>query len=271
MTTPLEIIKSTYPSQYVGIISDGKITTFVDVWNGKQYNGGAFDVSLLPALDSMSTITLAQWTLLATPSMSGILNVFVNGTDIQYPNRFYCNKNTPCAVYDMWGYSSIKGMPEITDLYPITNAEYCDRISNYRNQYFDTDTNTLKDYVPPPVAPTLDSRMAELEALCQQHMTSGIYFTPSAYTNPSLFDTGAASQSKMLTSFVASSNGLWPTTAVWKIDDGSFVNMTATDVINLAKKSQAYIQACYATEADLQTKLQADLTTDITVGWPSNK
>ena len=271
MTTDLDLIKSEYPSQYAGIIQDGRISTPLDVWGGKTFLGSTFNVLNLPAASAMCPLTTAQWALLMIPSHSGMMNLFVDGTTLKYPDRFYCCGSTPCVVYDMWGYSSIDGFPDETSLYAITASEYKDRQTNFREQYYDTTTKTLKDYTAPAPVPTITSRLADLEALCHEHTNAGIYFTPSAYTTAFLFDTGAASQSKMLTSFVAASNGLWPTTAVWKIDDGSFVNMTATDVIDLAKKSQAYIQACYATESDLQTKLQADLTTDITVGWPSNK
>lgn len=189
----------------------------------------------------------------------------------KYPSQYYCDLNTPCGWYNMWVYSSLTGLPEVSDLYAMTADEWAAKGGDTGTTPMHVVDGVLQAYTPPTPVPTITSRLADLETLCQEHMVAGIYFTPSAYTTAFLFDTGAASQSKMLTSFVAASNGLWPTTAVWKIDDGSFVNMTATDVINLAKKSQAYIQACYATESDLQTKLQADLTTDITVGWPSNK
>ena len=262
-----------YPNRYYGIVSTSPsaIIIAVDMWDLKTNGSRVLSETSLPDVKYLIPMTEAQWNLSNDKSFSGIYLVPLVDNVIQYPARYYCGNQKPCPVYDMWGYSTTTDRIAIDQLHPITSAEFQDRLANPRSQYFDTDTNTLKDYVPPAAVPTLDSRMAELEALCQQHMTAGIYFTPSAYTTAFLFDTGAASQSKMLTSFVAASNGLWPTTAVWKIDDGSFVNMTATDVIDLAKKSQAYIQACYATESDLQTKLQVDLTTDITVGWPSNK
>ena len=270
MTTDMS---TSYPNRYYGIRSTSisAIDIAIDAWKLTTNKGTVLQSTNIPKEENLIPMTEDQWILSGYKSLSDLYIVpLINGV-IQYPKRYYCGNQKPCPVYDMWGYSTIDNRVDINQLYPITAAEFQDRLANPRSQYFDTDTNTLKDYVPPAAVPTLDSRMAELEALCQQHMTSGLYFIPSAYTTAFLFDTGAASQSKMLTSFVSASNGLWPTTAVWKIDDGSFVNMTATDVINLAKKSQAYIQACYATEADLQTKLQADLTTDITVGWPSNK
>lgn len=160
MTTALEIIKAAYPSQYGGIINNGRIASFIDVWKGRTYDGGYFNVLGLPSADSMAILTPEQWALLAASSVSGMLNVFVDGATVKYPHRFYCDKSSPCAVYDMWGYSSVEGMPAVTDLYPIAISEFTDRQQNYRPQYFDTSTGKLEDYIAPIVPVLLKDQAA---------------------------------------------------------------------------------------------------------------
>ena len=138
-------------------------------------------------------------------------------------------------------------------------------------QSYATTTGTLKDCTPPPFVPTIASRTADLEALSTAHQNAGVYVTPSGATSPHLFATDDASQGKILTAFTAAKEGMWVDGSVWKCADGTFVAMTAADVITLAQTAQVYIQKCYANEAVLQQALQTDLNTDLTVGWPSNK
>lgn len=150
-TSVLDSVKTNYPSQYYGVISDGKISTLIDVWNGVDINGNAYGILTLGAASTLAALTAAQWTLAKTAPMSGTLNIFVSGTAVEYPGRYYCDKNAPCAVFDMWGYSSISGFPAVTDLYVITSAAYADRQTNFREQYYDTATGALADYIPPAV------------------------------------------------------------------------------------------------------------------------
>ena len=163
MTTDIYTIKNAYPSQYAGIIQDGRILTPLDVWGGKAFSGSSFNVLNLPAASAMCPLTADQWALLATPSYSGMMNLFVDGTTLKYPDRFYCSKDKPASgFYDMWGFSSVDGQPAASDLYAITAAEYADRLANSRQQYYDTDTGKLADYIAPVVpVPLKDQAAAE--------------------------------------------------------------------------------------------------------------
>ncbi|MFT8922721.1 hypothetical protein [Acetobacter sp.] len=122
----------------------------------------------MPAAADMVAITSDQWALAQIPSYSGNLQIPVSGTTIQYPARFYCDKNTPCSVFDMWGYSNVTSATAIGDLYAVTPAQYAERLLNPRNQYYDTATGQLADYVPPPVVIPLKTQAASAMVWIQQ-------------------------------------------------------------------------------------------------------
>ncbi|OUJ13811.1 hypothetical protein [Acetobacter okinawensis] len=166
--TALDAVKAAYPSQYYGTIVDGKIQSFMDVWNGLDIAGAPVNVLTLGAASTMAALTSGQWELAQVPSVSGMLNVFTSGTAIQYGSRFYCDSNSPCSVYDMWGFLSVTGEPSESTLHAITASEYADRQKNPRSQYFDTSTNTLQDYTPAPVAVPLKTQAATAQAWIQQ-------------------------------------------------------------------------------------------------------
>ena len=157
MATALDAIKSTYPARYYGVVASGgtSLSAVYDVWTATDLRGATINVLGLVAATEMAPLSGAQWTLAQEASMSGLLTVPVSGLVIQYPDRFYCDKNAPCAVYDMWAFSSPPTVPAIGDLYAITASEYADRQTNYREQYYDTATRKLADYVAPVVVATL--------------------------------------------------------------------------------------------------------------------
>lgn len=158
--TALAAIKAAYPAQYYGIPStDGtSASSLVDVWNGGLLGGGAVDLLSLESADTMAPLTAAQWALASAASVSGVILIPIAQLVVQYPARFYCDTSKPCAVYDMWGFSTVQASPAVTDLMPITAAEYADRQANYREQYYDTATGALADYVAPVVVPTLSQQ-----------------------------------------------------------------------------------------------------------------
>lgn len=170
MTTALEAIQSAYPGQYYGVTStDGAtITDVVNVWAAASVLGRHIDLLSLPAAAALVPMTAAQSALAAASGRTGYLTIPARNLTLQYPDRFYCDRNTPCAVYDMWGFSSAPTEPALSDLYPITPDEYFDRQANPRPQYYDTAAGKLADYTPPVVAPTLSALAASEQAWIQQ-------------------------------------------------------------------------------------------------------
>lgn len=159
----LNTIKAAYPDQYYATVSAGVVDQLFDAWASQQTNDPT-----LPAAADMVVITSDQWGLVQVPSYSGSLKIPVSGTTIQYPARFYCDKNTPCSVFDMWGYLSAPTSPAIGDLYAITPAQYADRLLNPRNQYYNAATGQLADYVPPPVVIPLKTQATSAMVWIQQ-------------------------------------------------------------------------------------------------------
>jgi len=170
-----DLIKSAYPSQYYGIISEGRISLILDTWNGKTVTGAVFNVLSLPEPSAMCSLTVQQWVLSSRAADSGMLNLFLDGSILKYPNRFYCDKSSPCSVYDMWGFSSVDGLPEPSDLYGISAEEYADRQQNYRAQYYDTAAGKLADYVAPVVViPLKDQAASENSGWVQAQISEAV-------------------------------------------------------------------------------------------------
>ncbi|NSL92908.1 hypothetical protein [Acetobacter syzygii] len=154
------LIKSAYPAQYYATKGENALSTLMDIWDGKTITGQTVDLLSIPAVSSLVALSAAQWALASVPSVTGQFNVFLTGSAITYPDRYYCDKNSPCAVYDMWGFSSAATSPALADLYPITADAYADRQQNPRQQYYNTTTGALADYVPPVVVVPLAERAA---------------------------------------------------------------------------------------------------------------
>lgn len=170
MTTALDAIKEAYPKQYYGTPStDGNsVTDVINVWTASSVLGRQIDLLGLPAASALVPMTEAQSNLAAVSGRTGYLTIPARNLTLQYPARFYCDKNTPTAVYDMWGFSSAPAEPALSDLYAITTADYFDRQDNPRQQYYDTASGKLADYTPPVVAPTLSGLAASEQAWIQQ-------------------------------------------------------------------------------------------------------
>lgn len=160
--TALSAIQAAYPAQYYGTPSKTgtSLSSLMDVWNGAFLGGGAVSVLSLDSADTLVPLTSAQWALAAAHSVSRVVLVPIKQLAVQYPARFYCDTAKPCAVYDMWGFSTVQTSPSVADLIPITAAQYADRQANCREQYYDTSAKTLVDYVAPVVVPTLAEQAA---------------------------------------------------------------------------------------------------------------
>lgn len=54
----------------------------------------------------------------------------------------------------------------------------------------------------------------------------------------------------------------------WKLPDGRFVQLTASQVLAIAGAVRAHVQACFDREAELQAALDAGTPGDAETGWP---
>lgn len=166
MTTALDAIKAAYPAQYYGDSSAGYLTrsTLIDVWNGVTQDKQSVNLLSLPAATDLLALTSDQWTLANVAEVTGHFIIPVSSGAITYPQRFYCDKNSPCAVSDMWGFSVPATEPPLSDLYSITASAYTDRQANPRQQTYDTVSGKLVDYVPPIVPQTLAEQASSEKA-----------------------------------------------------------------------------------------------------------
>lgn len=170
-TSVSALVQGAYPAQYYAVIDGGKLGVLLDVWSGRSISGQTFNILTLPAASALIALTADQWSLASVPSRTGSSNIFLTGSAISYPDRYYCDKGSPCQVYDMWGYSAAPSEPVLADLYPITSAEYEDRQINYRQQYYNTTTGKLADYVAPVVpVPLKDQASAEVSGWIQSQI-----------------------------------------------------------------------------------------------------
>jgi hypothetical protein len=174
MTTALEAIKSAYPGQYYGTVSGtgSSVSAAYDVWDGTDAHSQRFDLLALAAANSLVPFSSDQFALAKAPGVTGFLTIPVSSLEIQYPARFYCDSATPCAVYDMWGFSEPPTSPVASSLYAITAAEYADRQANPRQQYYDTASGKLADYVAPPVVLSLKDQAATALAAARTYVNN---------------------------------------------------------------------------------------------------
>lgn len=57
-------------------------------------------------------------------------------------------------------------------------------------------------------------------------------------------------------------------TVQWKVPDGSFLLLTAPEILALAQAVREHIQSCFDREAELLAAIDAGLPYDIGAGWP---
>jgi hypothetical protein len=125
---------------------------------------------------------------------------------------------------------------------------------------------------PPPPTPTFEElkskKYNDLANTRWQKETGGTTF------NGSLLSTDPVSQTKYVGAVVGAQ--LDPSAILnWKMADGSFVELDASEITAIAMAVRAHIQACFDREAELRALIdvavdQEDLDAiDITTGWPS--
>lgn len=123
---------------------------------------------------------------------------------------------------------------------------------------------------PAAAAPTLAGHRAALAAERYTRQSAGFMFKAAGAPTTSLAASDAQSIGMITSSYVAAAGGHWADGTPWKMTDGSFVAFTSAEMTALALKVLGYVAACYAHEAELAAALAADLSADITQGWPAN-
>lgn len=130
-----------------------------------------------------------------------------------------------------------------------------------------TSAGVLERHDPPL---TLEVQQAELAALLEQKISTGVYFQVEGSVDPILFPTGDEQYSRLVREAQVVSLGGWQDGTHWPLPDGSTVPLTGADVTALFRRISVYRAACQNHAAALGIALKADLNTDLTVGWPDN-
>lgn len=123
---------------------------------------------------------------------------------------------------------------------------------------------------PPTQAQQFQTAVRVLQQITAQQKQAGVWFTPQGYTAPLLFATDSTSQAELTGAFQLASVGLWQDGSCVFTAAGKPIPVTAADVIKLAKAAGSYVLGCNNYAARLIGLLEADPTTDISQGWPSN-
>ena len=167
-TTLYNLDRSAYPGQYYGQIDTTNSVLQIpalDVWNCVYINGQPISNILeLPAAADMVALTSEQVSLLQEAPMSGhlIVPVDVTSKTLRYPARYYCDGGAPAAFYDMWGYSSTDHLPDISELHPVTSAQWAERqnsaATGLKQSFWNTASGSLEPYTPPAVVVPLSTK-----------------------------------------------------------------------------------------------------------------
>lgn len=176
----MDDLKTAYPNQYYGKYDSSAgllIVPVFDVWNGVDSNGQRIiDIATLDAAVNMVPLTAAQVSLIKRGTNTGYLNIPVDTATktLKYPDRYYCNENSPAGFYDMWGFSRI---PTInTELHAVSTAIWDARMASaltgLKQQVWDKSSNQLVDYVPPVVVIPLKTRAATALASARTYVNN---------------------------------------------------------------------------------------------------
>ena len=191
----------------------------------------------------------------------------------RYPDRYYAqydpHATQPTPVlgwYDMWGFTSLNGMPPLSELLPLSEDFWNGHIANPQiNQ--GVQDGKIVSYTPPK---TLSGQQAALASLTAQKKALGVYFQSSGTSAAVLFPSDDTSYANALQQAQTVQLGAWVDGTQWTLADGSSVPLTGADVTALFKKIAAYRAACQNRAAALNAALQSNIDTDLTAGWPDN-
>ncbi|MBA5725491.1 DUF4376 domain-containing protein [Bombella favorum] len=192
---------------------------------------------------------------------------------IAYPDRYYAQYDPkgaqPAPViawWDMWGRSSLDGLPSLSDLLPMTADQWNQHISQPQASQA-VQNGKIVPYTPPK---TLAGQQGILVSLTAQKKALGVYFQPTYASAPVLFPSDDTAYANALQQAQVAQLGAWTDGTAWTLADGSSVPMTSDDVTALFKKLAKYRGACQTHAAALNATLQHDLNADLTAGWPDN-
>lgn len=179
MTTISDVITA-YPNQYYGKYDSASgllIVPVFDVWNGVDSNGRPInDTAIVDTAVNMVPLTAAQVSLIKRGTDTGYLNIPVDAATktLKYPDRYYCNENSPAAFYDMWGFSRIP--PISTELHAVStdiwDARMASALTGLKQYVWDKSSNQLVDYVPPVRVVPLKTRAATALASARTYVNN---------------------------------------------------------------------------------------------------
>lgn len=178
-TTLSNLDRSAYPGQYYGRIDTTNSVLqmpALDVWNCTTINGQPISNILeLPTAADMVALTSEQVSLLQEAPMSGHLIVPVDVTSkaLKYPARYYCDGDVPAGFYDTWGYTSTDHLPDISELHPVTSAQWTERqnsaATGLKQYIWNAASGSLETYTPPAVvAPLATQAQSEMSGWVSQ-------------------------------------------------------------------------------------------------------
>ena len=119
------------------------------------------DITDTTTTTSTDTSTSTSTTSTSTTSTSTLS--IIDQLKAKYPNQYYCDLNKPCAWYNMWIYSSINGLPDLSDLYAMTTDEWQAKGGDTGTKSMTVIDGKLVDYVQPKaVVPLKDQATTAL-------------------------------------------------------------------------------------------------------------
>lgn len=192
---------------------------------------------------------------------------------IAYPDQYYAwydpkveGQSPVKGWFDMWGYSSMDGLPPLTELLALSKEYWDSHITSPQTPRA-VENGKIVDYVPPI---TLETQQYQLSGITAQKKSAGVYFKPAAASAEILFPSSDSDYTFALQQAQAVMLDAWTDGTPWNLPNNETIAMTSDDVKGLYKKMAAYRQACQTYSAKLGEELKTNINTDLTVGWPDN-
>lgn len=85
-----------------------------------------------------------------------------------YPARYYATLTKPCGWYDMGMFSSLDGLPPLSDLFALTPEQWQAKGGDYGTKIMAVIDGNLVDYTPPVVPVPLATQAASEMTWIQQ-------------------------------------------------------------------------------------------------------
>jgi hypothetical protein len=159
-------------------------------------------------------------------------------------------------------------LPDSNSRITLTQEQWDSRL----NQKWGVTGGQLVVYVDPSTtdpSTLIKAALKDLAAYRWQQESKGVFFAGTQ--GAGVFGSDDSSQAKINAAYTMAAAGLMPNGTVWKLLDGSFVVLSATEVMNMAAKIANYVGECFAYEAELAAQIVSGQNPDITKGWPSNQ